>query len=338
MGQVYAVIRLNTAISGRIISLEAFKGIDVLDENGEWTGEVIEVPGSRRQIGWENKNQILKSGKNIMATSSGWAGLGSKAQVGTNSTLPTEDHTQLLGYVAGTAVIYDHDSGAQGSAPYFGWDLTTYRFGAGEATGVLREAGVGWDEAEGAFLVSRSLIVDDLGDPTDATVLADEYLDLKYQFQYHPPPLDSTGTIELDGVTYDYIARAALVTSWGWAIGQAIGQVSDTTSDWRAFDGDLGDITTGPDGLSAPCDNANQYNLGYSNNSYQIDMVCDCGPGTGVGNAWNLALGMRSLQFKTTTGYYQIQFNAQGTGARIPKTVDKRMIAWTFRLGWEAAP
>jgi hypothetical protein len=323
-------------IQGYVKKIEAFKGVDVLDENGEWTGEVIETPGTRRQVGWEKKNQVLDAGREIMATSTNWAGQGSKAQVGTDDTEPVAGDTQLGGYVAGTAVIHNHDFGAQGSAPYYGWDLTTYRFAQGDAEAVLSEAGVGWSVSDGPFLITRVLIVDSFGAPTDAVVLGDEYLDLVYELRYYPPLTDVLGTQTFDGVVYDTIARAALVTSWGDNIGETLGQRSESISDWSAFDGDIGTIVQGPSGIRVSCDNKNQFNLGYQSNSYEIDMQCDCGIGTGVGDAWNLALGIRSIRIRMNGGWFQIQFNAQGTGARIPKNVSKQIVAWIFRLGWTA--
>ncbi len=330
MGTPLIVIPLTIGIAG-FFKLEAFKGIAIVDADGVWRGRVHEFKGSRRKLtGWM-PNQILDAGRNIMATSSNWAGVGSKCQVGTNSTTPLATDTQLLGYVAGTATQQAHSSGAQSSSPYFGWDLMTYRFGVGAAEGILSEAGVGWSTADGPYLISRALIVDGGGTPTSVTVLANEFLDVTYQLRYYPPLGDTLETVTLNGVSYDLISRASAVTSWGGNIGQAIGQRSLTNSDWQAYDGDVGTIVQAPSGVSAQCDNANQFNQSYSNNSYRIDMQCDTGS-----TGWNLGAGIRSIRIKTNAGDFQTQFNATSGGARVPKDTNFTMeLVW--RLGWTAA-
>lgn len=325
------LINLSVGMAGFFNKLEAFKGIPLYDADGVWRGRVHEFKGSRRQLtGWM-PNQILDEGRNIMASSSNWAGSGSKCQVGTNNTTPSVSDTQLLGYVAGTSVIQAHSSGAQSSTPYYGWDLTTYRFGLGDAAGNLSEAGVGWNTADGPFLISRALIVDGTGTPTTVTVLGDEFLDVTYELRYYPPLVDVLGTVTLNGVQYDTITRAAAVTSWGQDVGAILGQKSLFNTDWQAYDGDLGTIIQAPSGTSAACDNDDQFNLAYSNNSYQIDMQCSTGP-----TGWNLGSGIRSIRIKTNAGDFQTQFNATSGGARVPKDTNFTMeLVW--RLSWDAA-
>ena len=101
---------------------------------------------------------------------------------------------------------------------------------------------------------------------------------------------------------------------------------------WVAWDSDIGaDITdAGPtSGLSANCDNDNQYDLIVAP-AYTIGLVCDCGSA-----GWNLAADMRSLVFKTKAGSYQIQFGegAGATGNKIPKDNSLTM-HFQFDLSW----
>jgi len=300
-----------------------------------------------------HENAILDTGRNIMATSSGWAGSGSKCQVGTDSTAANASQTQLLGYVFGTALQFERTWGAQSSAPYYSWDRTTYRFNIGEAGGNnINEAGIGWNISAGPYLISRSRTVDGNGDPVTVTPLIDEYLDVTYELRYYPPLVDSIGTISLDGVVYDTVTRAANVTSWGYPIGpygagRAFGKYSISTADWRVFAGVynagldpatgmvigyLGAITGEPSGLVANCDNITQFNEAYSNNSYQIAFGSNCGL-----TGWNVSGGrFRAIRFKTTIGDFQTSFTAQGSGLGVPKTSAYQMqLIWT--LGWTAA-
>jgi hypothetical protein len=279
-------------------------------------------------------NKLLDSGRNQMAQRGDWMNF---AQLGTNSTPPSASDTGLLGRVAGTATINATSNGAQASAPYYGWKRKTFRFpvGAGQGGQNLSEGGVGWS-ASGASLVSRALLLDPLtGDPTTVTPLADELVDLTYELRYYPPAADANQTVTLNGVSYDVIHRASEVnngTFWGSHIGEEIGNYSVSVGDWAAFDGDIGTVVQAPSGGSVACDNADQFDLTYQNNSYEVDMQCNTGT-----TGWNLGSGIRSIRIMTTAGNYQSQFNATSGGARIPKTTGFSMImVWT--LGWTEVP
>ena len=280
-----------------------------------------------QDTGWF-PNTILDSGRNVMATQVGWM---TCCQVGTDNTAPSQSDTSLLGHFAGTTTITSTTTGQASSAPYFGWKRRTFRFSAGTVAANLSEAGVGW-ATTGGTLISRALILDPiLQTPTTVTPLADELLDVTYELRYYPPLVDVTSPqVTLNGVLYDTITRAAGVTGTRWStdIGELIGQYSTAAADWRAYDGNIGTILTLPSGTTDDCDNADQYNSAYSNNSYEIQMNCFTGS-----TGWNLGSGIRSISLQTTAGAYQTQFDAAAGGATIPKTSAYTMtMAWT--LGW----
>jgi hypothetical protein len=305
----------------------------MLDING--VRIVREYSGTRRVVADWFPNQILDAGRNYMGSYSSWAGVGSKCQVGTNSTDPSSNDTQLLGYLAGTDFIHASSSGAQSSEPWYWWDQITYRFDEGDATGNISEAGVGWSIDEGPYLITRALVVDGDGIPFTPTVLPNEWLDVTYQLQYHPPLEDVEGTITLDGVIYDTITRAANVNATGDLIGKAMGVITTNPSRWRAYSGNLGTLIQSPTGAWEDADSAGQYNLDYQNNTYRRDMQINCGI-----TGWNVpdqddgfGLGIRSIIIYTHAGSFQTQFNAQGSGDRIYKDVDHYMtLIW--RLTW----
>ena len=286
-----------------------------------------------QDTGWF-PNTILDAGRNIMADRSDWIDC---CQVGTNGTFPAalidkQAETSLGNYYAGTSNVTTTTNGQAASAPYYGWKRRTYRFASGTVAANLQEAGIGWSTAGGSTLICRAPILDPiLGTPTTITPLADELLDVTYELRYYPPLVDVTSPqVTLDGVAYDTITRAASVTGdrWSASIGTAMGVYNSLVSDWRAFDGVLGAITSTPSGTSANWVAGSIYNSAYSNNSYQVVLNCIV-----ASTGWNLVSGIRSLRIRTTAGDYQTQFDAAAGGATIPKTSAYTMtMAWT--LAW----
>lgn len=275
-------------------------------------------------------NQILDNGRNQMATRSTWL---TDCQVGTDSTPPNASQNALLGFVAGTDSIEETIRGANGVAPYYGYMRRTFRFNLGAALGNLSEVGVGWDKVLGSNLVSRALIIDPVTqEPTSVSLLADEVLDVTYEFRYYAPENDVVGPqVTLNGVVYDTVTRASSVTGERWYndIGNLIGEYSPYNSSWRAYDGELGTVAQAPNGNAADCDNANHYNLAYLNNSYQRGIGANCGP-----TGWNLGAGIRSLRIQTTAGSYQTRFGSAVGDNPIPKTADYIM-TMRWMLSWE---
>jgi hypothetical protein len=274
-------------------------------------------------------NQILTAGRNNMYTQANWL---THCHVGTSSTPPTAGDTQLGGFVVSTSTIVSTTDGTQGAAPYFGWKRKTFRFavGAGHGGNNLSEAGVGW-AGSGSTLVSRALIIDPITQlPTTITPLTDEILDITYEMRYYPPLIDASNSVTLDGVNYDTLTRASIVTSEVWSdnIGSRIGYRSGPNY-WAAYDGSIGSITTAPSGTLADISGGSLANEAYINNSYEIVMVATCGPG-----GWNLGSGIRCLTLWTTAGSYQTQFTSNPGGTTIPKDTNYQMIMkWT--LGWD---
>jgi hypothetical protein len=289
--------------------------------------------GVRRPVTDWAPNSMLLSGMNQMADFSNWAGTGSKCQVGTVSVpAPSTNDTQLLGYITGTATIVEHTSGAQPTAPFYGWDRTTYQFPVGPIGNQnLQEAGVGWStENNPAALISRALFDDGLGGHPTFTPLADEIMQVQAEVRYYPPLTDTLGTVTLNGVVYNTISRASDVTQWGDGIGQKMGVWSGSVVHWKAYDGLLGTIEQAPDGVSADNDNTGQFNLAYSNNTFRVDMQIDTGP-----LGFILGSGIRSIWIATNAGFFQTQFGEDpgALGNTIPKT-DQFTMSLIWRLAW----
>jgi hypothetical protein len=212
-----------------------------------------------------------------------------------------------------------------------------FRFDTDSAVGgeILAEITVGWSAEEGDNAVTRSLPVDIDGETTTVVPQIGEILDVIVEIQYYPPLEDATGTVVFDEVTYDYILRAANVTSkaiWGDFIGQKIQSYAISVDTWSVYDDDIGTILLGPSGVPTASDNSNDYTQAYSDNSYEIVFGMIVGP-----LGWNSLTDklLRSLSILTTAGQYQIQFNNPIIGdIGVPK-VDSKIITAQFILGWD---
>jgi hypothetical protein len=333
----------NPAFIGEVkVGIQGFMKFDllkaVLDEDGnqmyDEDGHAMAYEETRREVAPWFPNLILTNARNQMSDFSGWAGQGSKAQVGTNGAAPTSGEQGLIAWIAGTPDQVAISNGAESSEPWYKWDQRTYRFASDSGiTGqILQEAGVGWDVVNGPNLTSRALIVNALGAATPIVPALNEILDMTYQIRYYPPLVDVEGQVTLNGVLYNTVFRACDVNGAPSddSIGKAFG-VSGSAIDWSAYEGTLGALNDpGPNGLSAPCDNNSQFNLGYSNNSYSIDMQCDCGV-----SGWNLAGDIQCLRIPTTAFWFQCSFLSDVGDLPIPKDINFTM-SFTWRVSWAA--
>jgi hypothetical protein len=313
------------------------KGFFRFQTRNKYSGKVTQ------DTGWF-PNTILDAGRNVMATRGDWM---TYCQVGTDGTFPPlladrQAETSLGAWYAGTntLVIGSTTSGQSGVAPYYGWKRKTFRFPSGTFTGGvnLSEAGVGWG-VDGAQLISRAPVLDPvLQTPTTVTPLSDELLDVSYELRYYVPLVDVTSPqVTYDGVTYNTITRGADATATRWSadIGAQIGVYAPGVGEWPAYDGDIGTILTGPNGLSASsATGESHWNSGYVNNSYEIGVNISVGS-----TGWVLAGGIRSVGFHTTAGSYQTQYNAASGGGKIPKTsLHQMQMSWIISWAEYVAP
>lgn len=307
-------------------SVMGMKGFFRLRTIDKFSGKV------RIQTDWM-PNTILNAGRNIMADRSDWFNY---CQVGESGTFDADiavrqAETSLQTWKAGTSDIQSDSNGQQSSAPYYGWRRKTFRFAAGTVAANLQEVGVGWGTS-GSTLITRAALLDPVTQlPTPITPLAAEILDVDYELRYYPPTVDVTSpSVTLNGVVYDTITRAAYVTNdkWSASIGEAIA-ADPLNTDWAAYDGNISsDLTSGPSGSNASCDNSSQNSSYNGANTYTITLNCSCGAG-----GWNLGSGIRSIRWATTAGWYQTQFSSNPGGSTIPKDTNYTMnMQWS--LSW----
>lgn len=304
------MIGFHQQLTGRF-KIESVK----LDDGGN------EIKGTRRELAPWFQNMILDQGLDKYGTTSTWFDY---CHVGSGSTAPSAGQTALVTFVAGTGNLVGSPTNvAAGSAPYYLAATRVFRFNAGTATGNLTEVGIGSASSTGN-LFSRALILDGGGSPTTITVLADETLDVTYEFRCYAPPSDVTGTITLDSVSYDWTLRACNVTTtqpdYGWVAPDDAG-LGGSGYDIRT--GAIGAITASPGGTTLVPPNPTGSNASYSAGTFYRDLTVTVGLSAG-----NHASGIGSLRFKAGIGTYQVGFVPN-----IPKT-SSQTLTLTFRHSW----
>ena len=303
------MIELEVQVEGWF-TLSAFK----VDADGN------ERAGTRREVAGPFRNLITNGGLDRMGTADDWMGY---CQVGSGNSTPVVTNSALVARVAGSSVNAGESRAAQPSAPYYYSVTRTFRFAVGVATGNLAEVGVGW--AATGSLFSRALILDTAGDPTTITVLADEVLDVTYQFRCYPPLTDTGGTVTLAGASYAWTGRASKVATYssdeGWSGPEAATVKGGNGSIQSSFDGTIGTITGKPSGTGQAGVTAS--NLAYSAGSFSRE-----GTLTFELTQGNFAGGLGAILYRQGMGCYQIGFTP-----KIPKDGTK-VLALTVRTTW----
>jgi hypothetical protein len=265
----------------------------------------VEIPGSRR-VRAEFDNIITNQGFDFL---SDFGGIMNEVAVGTDDTPEAVGDTTLGFFIAGEATTTSDTFTAQGTAPYYGSMTNVWRFGEGDAEGILAEAGIGRGNCniDGSDLWSRALIKDGAGDPTTVEVDANEWLDVTYQLRLYPGHLiDDTGSFLISGASHDYVMRNTFVTSgnlWGAYLASkfplnagAQNLVYEATSVLQTVD-------LAPTGTSAPWTGVPVAGS-YSGGTYNQDATWELSLTAG-----NLTGGIAAATFFTGVGCVQMSFD-----------------------------
>lgn len=292
------------------------------------------IEGSRKKRA-EFDNLILNQGLNEIGARSISSSI-LYVHVGSGSSVPVSTQTGLDSPIANTPSVESLQESAQSSvAPYYVSYNVVKRFSQGAAAGNISEVGVGW-ASNNTSLFSRALILDSSNSPTSITVLPDEILEVTYELRIYPQDSDQTGTIELDGITFDYTARACNADTLTSGNGSAPGWWFQHSGNERpvfpqstgVYDGSIGaTILDVPSGNRLPLQSQAAENA-YSSGSYQASNTCTFGLADG-----NLVSGIRS--FATSVGWsaWQIEFSAQGSSDPVFKT-DTQTLTITTTHSW----
>ena len=186
------------------------------------------------------------------AATGNWA---AEIAVGSSATAPSVLDTSLGAWMAQGFAGYDSNNTP--TAPDYALQTTiVQRFNAGTATGTIREVGLSDSgHADNANLSTRALV------SPEVVKNADQVLDVYYRVWRYPDIVDRTGTVNIEGVNYDYIVRGM---SFGdnqapgnfgtHTTTNRIGMRTDTAN--LACTGEIGSLTDGaPTGASNPWSN-----------------------------------------------------------------------------------
>lgn len=269
-------------------------------EKGKCDADGNPIEATREVVADWFPNLILNQGLDLIGSNTGIDYM-SGCAVGTDNTTPNATQTELLGFVARTDTVAANLAANSGASAYYNYRRRTYRFGAGDAEGNLSEVGVGrYINVSSHVLFSRALILDGGGSPTTITVLADEFLDVTYELRSYQSLSDSTGTITISGVDYDWTQRAidiATVKAPSLNISNQLFSLGAT-----AWTGALGAITaTNPGGTGETATSATFAT--YSNGTYYRDATF----------VWSLAPNntIRTIKFAFLhlPGDFQVEFD-----------------------------
>jgi hypothetical protein len=296
-----------------------------------FTLTAIKPDGRRRPLTGECPNIFLNVGKNIIGSVNSWF---TAVHVGVSNVAPDPTQDQLQAWRGGSNNVIADEWGAQQNPPYYGWRKKTFQI-SGISNENLNEVGISNSVGNDPVMISRSLLRNLNGDIVTVTLLPGEILEVQAELRVYPPLTDVTGSIDINGTTYNYIARASDVLNsfwWGQQFGQDVSTYDVAAEHWACYDNDIGPITGLPSGLRYNTSTDTKINEAYQNNSFSRVI------GTAVGSSgWNATTGKlaRSFLVDTTLGRYQVQFdNTANPGFGIPKE-PTQSLQMTYRLAWD---
>lgn len=208
-----------------------------------------EIAGTRRKVA-EFKNLITNTGLNCLLSKdiSGRNTYGYNCAIGSGNQTPTVTDTALQSFLVyvgqGTSgnsgKPYDLQTSGYAADSSYTWRRWVFRFADGLAAynniqevGIFA-AGMASSPTRPNIMCSRALILDSGGNPTSIAIQPDETLDIYYEIRYYPPA-EVTGSITLNGVSYDYNIRPidflpAQYNAWQTGTGDTGGMTALDTS------------------------------------------------------------------------------------------------------------
>lgn len=292
-------------------------------------------------------NLITDLGMNFMGSTAGWMSAG---LIGTGNATPVVSSNSLGGFLSGVdingAVGSDGTTAIAGgtvtsnaittatAAPWFISKTTTYRFPPGAGTGILAEIGIAStrNPATGT-LFARELIRDGGGTPTTITKLADEFLDLTYEFRVWPNTTDVVDTVVLGGITYGRTmrpsnltrintSRDSVIESGGQ--GMAWRQSGSGGHQAQTYTGAIGTVVQEPIGEFQSGVDSTFLPVAYVNNSLQTDANYTIGLNDGVD-----ASGIGAIRVYNPFYAMQIGFTPNVPKLNTQKFIIDMRFSWT---------
>ena len=250
--------------------------------------------------------------------------IGAKCFIGSGNAPPTVNDTALGAQLAASTATQNLQNWKAYSAAERWTEATIcYRFQPGVTLNSIAEVGVGWDGG----LWSRALIRDVNGNPTTIQLLSDEVLDVYYTLRIQFPA-DVTGSIVLDGVTYDWVLRPADLATWPESYGYYFYYAFATGGVAKASTDSITQPNTSP---------------GWAGGS-STTTVAAYVPGsrkrtmTFLFDLNDANINIKSVIVRPGSGYYpttswQLGFYQAGQSVGVPKVSSKRLTL-TFDFAW----
>lgn len=291
--------------------------------------------GTKTEIPWF-RNLITNQGLDMLGSFAGYNTLGympSHCAVGTGNTTPAVTDTKLVNEIAHTPVFgqatnLSSSSYVSGSPSYWSY-LGTWTFAQGAVVGNIAEIGFGGPLTSGSTFVTcyaRSLIKDNLGNPTTISVTSTDILTVNYEMREYINVTDTATTVTISAVVYNITVRRVAITTpppgYAYTAVYSSGLYRST-----AFTGGLAAVTA-----STPLGSSLGYIDGalgsYTNGNYYIS----CTVVAGVSN-WNNGGGIPTVTIEHFKfGNWQVAFSPN-----IPKDNTKQLtLVWT--VSWSRYP
>ena len=250
--------------------------------------------------------------------------IGAKCFIGSGNAPPTVNDTALGAQLAASTATQNLQNWKAYSAAERWTEATIcYRFQPGVTLNSIAEVGVGWDGG----LWSRALVRDVNGNPTTIQLLSDEVLDVYYTLRIQFPA-DVTGSIVLDGVTYDWVLRPAGLAAWPDSYSYYFHYAFATGGVAKASTGSITQPDTAPDwvgGSSTTTVTAYVPGSRKRTMAFRFDL-----------NDANISI--KSIIVQLGSGYpptmsWQLGFYQNGQSVGVPKVSSKRLTL-TFDFAW----
>lgn len=269
---------------------------------GRFKVELIRKVGAKeiilRELPWQ-KNLITNVGLDLVATSTAITNITSSplayVAVGTGSTAPANTDTTLVSETG----VRTNDNGsiadvtAWGAGNAYVSFTRTRLFTEAQSNGNLTEFGFFTASTSGS-LFCRQLFKDGGGTPTTIVKTSSDQLRITYELRVYPPTVDTSGTISISAVNYDWTGRAQGVGGSGWgnvlaAIGDFDSNAINTSVAFsRAYETQTLSSITGAGPSGAATGPSTRSVATYVNGNYYIDNTEKWEPGvanyaTGIG-------------------------------------------------------
>lgn len=218
--------------------------------------------------GWFD-NLITDNGLNLLGT-----GYSVNVYVGSDSAEPSYSDTSITGVLASVASGSFGGSGVQVSVePYYGWTKRVFTFAIGAVQGTIRQVAIG---SSSTNLLSKARLKTVAGVETELTLGGIDRLTLTYEFRQCIDTSDVSGSIDINGTTYNYTGRPAEIDQaiyWAPYLGARVGARRLDTYNYgtlRTGSTALGTVFTNPNGTSVASTSGGTD--AYVNNTYTQTM------------------------------------------------------------------